>query len=104
METPESIVRTAEEKLAAAEQQLTHTEAALVQLEEELSALEADVRDIGQVRASVWPSFRLGLAPPVSLLAAGFFFDTGVWPLGLLAALAIIVQLLMLPRLNRGPR
>lgn len=104
METPESIVRTAEEKLVFAEQQLADTEAALAQLEQELTALEDDVHDIGQVRESGWPSFRSGLAPPISLLAAGFFFDTGVWPLGLLASFTIVVQLFMLPRLNRGRR
>jgi hypothetical protein len=105
VETPESIVRAAEERLASAEAQLALTEQGLIDLEGELDALEAEIRGFeGHVHSGVWPSVRVGMAPPLAVLAAGFFFDTGVWPLGLFASIATAVQVLMIPRLNRGPR
>lgn len=105
VESPESIVRAAEERLATAEAQLAETERGLGELEAALTELEDDIRGFeGYVRAGHWPSIRLGLAPPLALLAAGFFFDVGVWPLGLLAGITTVVQLLLIPRLNRGQR
>jgi len=103
MKRPDDLVGEAERRVVEANRDLTHLEAELERLENELSVLERDVGRIDPTaRVSPWPSFLLGLSPPLTVLAAALFFIGGVWPLGLLACVMASVQVLVLPRFNRG--
>ena len=102
MRRPEELIREAEDRLTGAGARLTHLEGALTRLEREVEALERDVPNVASDAASPWASVRAGLAPPLAMLAAALFFDQGVWPLGLLASVSLVVQVLLLPRLNRS--
>ncbi len=101
----DELVREAEQRLAAAHRHLAHLETELDRLERELSTLEHDVERIDPTApSSPWPSFLLGLSPPLTVLAAALLFTGGAWPLGLLASVLAFVQVLVLPRLNLGRR
>lgn len=103
MRPGDELVRDAERRLVEANRHLTHLEGELERLEKELSVLERDVDRIDPAApSSPWPSFLLGLSPPLTVLAAALVFNGGVWPLGLLASVLAFVQVLVLPRLNRG--
>lgn len=105
MKSADELVRKAEGRLVDAHRHLTHLEGELERLEQELSSLERDVRRIDpSARPSPAPSFLLGLSPPLTVLAAALLFNGGVWPLGLLASVLAFVQVLVLPRFNRGHR
>ena len=105
MPSADELVQDAERRLEAADRHLTHLEADLARLEKELSTLEQDVERIDpSERSSPWPSFLLGASPPLTVLAAALLFSGGVWPLGLLANVLAFVQVLVLPRFNRGRR
>ena len=105
MKGADELVRDAERRLADAHRHLTHLEAELDRLEQELATLERDVERIDPtVRPSPGPSLLLGLSPPLTVLAAALLFTGGVWPLGLLASVLAFVQVLVLPRFNRGRR
>jgi hypothetical protein len=105
MTNPEQLVKDAAAALEQTFARLEALEAELGQLEAALLALEQDVQSIDPGQAlSPWPSVRVGLAPPLALLASALFFDGGVWPLGLLALVVAVTQALLLPRFNRsGP-
>ncbi len=105
MRGADELVRDAERRLADAHRHLTRLEGELDRLELELSSLERDVERIDPtVGPSPVPSFLLGLSPPLTVLAAALLFTGGVWPLGLLASVLAFVQVLVLPRFNRGRR
>ena len=68
----------------------------------QLDLLERDVSTLhvgGE--ASVFASLCVGFGPPIAVLGSALFFDTGVWPLGLLAMVIALVQVLLMPWLNR---
>lgn len=103
MRRPEELIREAEDRLTGASARLTHLEGELSRLEREVEALERDVPAPATSEVvSPWASVRAGLAPPLAMLGAALFFDQGVWPLGLLASVTLLVQVLLLPRLNRS--
>jgi hypothetical protein len=103
METPDDLLREAEARLDAADRGLDQVRAELDGLITELDALEHDMDRIDvSVSLGPWASVRAGLAPPLSVLAAGLFFDVGAWPLGLLSTVTAAVQALLLPKLSRG--
>lgn len=105
MTAPDELVRQAEARLDAATRQLTGLERDLGELEAQLHRLETDLAGVTAPPAlSPWASVRAGLAPPLAALSAGLFFDTGVWPLGLLACVAGVAEALLLPLLNRSAR
>jgi hypothetical protein len=105
MESPDDILEDAAARLDAADRGLDEVRRELDGLLAELDELE---RDMGRIDVSVslgpWASIRAGLAPPLSVLAAGLFFDAGVWPLGLASTVTATVQALLLPRLSRRSR
>lgn len=102
MRRPEELIREAEDRLTGAGARLTHLEGELTRLEREVEALEHEVPSATSDVVSPWASVRAGLAPPLAMLGAALFFDQGVWPLGLLASVSLVVQVLLLPRLNRS--
>lgn len=105
MATPDELVQEAERRLAVATGQVEALERDLERLEHDLERLERDLAArVNPGSPSAWASVRAGLAPPLAALSAGLFFDTGVWPLGLLAGLACLGEALLLPSLNRSAR
>jgi hypothetical protein len=99
------LIAEAEARLERATARLAALEERLARVEVELSQLEHEVHDERDAVAETpWPSVRLGLAAPLSVLAAALFFDQGVWPLGLLACVVTLVQALTTPGLNRSAR
>lgn len=99
---PEDLVRSAEWRLDEANAHLDLLERDLTRMERELDLLEHDVSTLhlgGET--SVFGSLCVGFGPPVAVLGAALFFDTGVWPLGLLAIVVALVQVLLMPWLNR---
>ncbi|MBL8921788.1 MAG: hypothetical protein JNJ54_23220 [Myxococcaceae bacterium] len=105
MTPPDELVREAERRLAIATGQLEALEAELDKLEVEVERLERGLAErTAPGSLSAWASVRAGLAPPLAALSAGLFFDTGIWPLGLLASLAFLAQVLVFPSLNRSAR
>jgi hypothetical protein len=104
MDSPNELIAHAEARLEAAEASLVELNAELDALEAGLAELEADVERLAHSASSLgpWPSIRVGLAPPLAVLAGALFFDVGVWPLGLLSVVVAGLQVLLLPRLSRG--
>lgn len=102
MEDPQELVQAAERRLDEATAHLEHLESDLTRMERELGQLERDVSTLhvgGET--SVFGSLCVGFGPPVAVLGAALFFETGVWPLGLLAIVIALVQVLLMPWLNR---
>lgn len=103
MTDPDGLVRAAEQRLDEANAHLDDLERDLTRMERELAQLEHDVSTLhvgGE--ASIFGSLCVGFGPPVAVLGAALFFDTGVWPLGLLAVVIALVQVLLMPWLNRS--
>jgi len=101
-EDPEGLVQSAERRLDEANAHLDLLERDLTRMERELDLLEHDVSTLhlgGET--SVFGSLCDGFGPPVAVLGAALLFDTGVWPLGLLAVVIALVQVLLMPWLNR---
>lgn len=105
--TPEALVQETERRLEAAQRRLARLEAELAVLEQGVTTLEADLTapiDVAASDPGGWPSFTLGLAPPLGVLAAAAFFDAGVWPLGLLGGAAAVAMGLALPLFSGARR
>jgi len=100
----DALVRDAERRLTEASERLARLEGELARLEAAVASLEADLsQPVPMVASSRWRSLLPGLAVPLAALAAALLFAGGVWPLGLLAGVVTVVQLLLLPWLNRSP-
>jgi hypothetical protein len=101
MAAPDELVRDAERRLEEAMRRLAALERDLEGLEAEVQRLERDLAGRPAPAAlSPWASVRAGVALPLAALSAGLFFDTGVWPLGLVACVAFLVGAVALPLLN----